>query len=55
MGMFTYVYYTALIRENRITVGVVLQTVVTSLSSEEQLELYSDLKRYLVGRDLVRA
>ncbi|PIL35973.1 transporter [Ganoderma sinense ZZ0214-1] len=47
MGVFTYVYYSSLIRQNHVTVGSVLQTIVSGLTLAEQLELMSDLKRYL--------
>ncbi|EJF57662.1 phosphatidate cytidylyltransferase, partial [Dichomitus squalens LYAD-421 SS1] len=50
MGVFTYVYYSSLIRENHVTVGSVLQTIVSSLTVTEQLELMADLKRYLEGQ-----
>jgi phosphatidate cytidylyltransferase len=33
-----------------VTVGSILQTVVTSLTVSEQLELLSDLKRFLAGQ-----
>jgi phosphatidate cytidylyltransferase len=33
-----------------VTVGSILQTVVTSLTAGEQLELLADLKRYLEGQ-----
>jgi len=49
MGMFSYVYYSALVREHHVTVGSVLQTIVSSLSVDEQVELFRDLKRYLEG------
>jgi phosphatidate cytidylyltransferase len=49
MGMFSYVYYSALIREHHATVGSVLQTIVSSLAVDEQIELFLDLKRYLEG------
>ena len=39
MGVFTYVYYSSLIREHHVTVGSVLQTIVSGLTTEEQLEL----------------
>jgi len=52
MGVFTYVYYSGIIRENRVTVGSVLQTVVSGLSVEEQLELIADLRRYLAGQGI---
>ena len=50
MGVFTYVYYSSLIRQNHVTVGSVLQTIVSGLTLAEQLELMSDLKRYLEGQ-----
>lgn len=52
MGMFTYVYYTSLIRQNHVTVGSVLQLVVSGLTVQEQLELIGDLKRYLEGQGI---
>ncbi|EST05794.1 Phosphatidate cytidylyltransferase [Kalmanozyma brasiliensis GHG001] len=50
MGLFTYVYYTSLIREHHVTVGTVLQTVVTQLTLDDQIELYNEISRYLVGQ-----
>ena len=50
MGVFTYVYYSSLIRQHHVTVGSVLQTIVSGLTVTEQLELMSDLKRYLEGQ-----
>lgn len=50
MGLFSYVYYSSLIREHHVTVGSVLQTVVTHLTLEDQKELYSELHRFLVGQ-----
>lgn len=47
MGVFTYVYYSSLIREHNVSVGGILQTIVSGLTFEEQLELIADLKRYL--------
>ncbi|KAF5386248.1 hypothetical protein D9615_002239 [Tricholomella constricta] len=47
MGVFTYVYYSSLIREHHVTVGGVLQTIVSGLTLDQQLELMADLKRYL--------
>lgn len=49
MGMFSYVYYSALVREHHVTVGSVLQTIVSHLTAQEQVELFYDLKRYLDG------
>ncbi|KAJ1020107.1 hypothetical protein NDA16_004387 [Ustilago loliicola] len=50
MGLFSYVYYSSLIREHHVTVGSVLQTVVTQLTLEDQMELYNEISRYLVGQ-----
>ncbi|EAU91225.1 phosphatidate cytidylyltransferase [Coprinopsis cinerea okayama7 len=47
MGVFTYVYYSSLIRQNNVTVGGILQTIVSNLTVDEQLELIGDLVRYL--------
>jgi phosphatidate cytidylyltransferase len=52
MGVFTYVYYSSLIRQHHVTVGSVLQTIVSGLTLEEQLELLSDLKRYLTTQGI---
>lgn len=53
MGVFTYVYYSSLIREHHVTVGSILQTIVSGLTVDEQLELLADLKRYLTGQGVV--
>ena len=60
MGMFAYVYYSSLIRVSRrmaeliqvqhVDVGSIMQAIVTSLDLPEQLELLSDLKRFLEGQ-----
>lgn len=47
MGVFTYVYHSSLIREHHVTVGSILQTIVSALTVDEQLELLHDLRRYL--------
>ena len=52
MGVFTYVYYSSLIREHHVTVGSILQMVVSGLTVQEQLELMADLKRYLEGQGI---
>ncbi|KAG7098591.1 hypothetical protein E1B28_000518 [Marasmius oreades] len=49
MGVFTYVYYSSLIRQHSVSVGSVLQTIVRGLAVEEQLELIADLRKYLDG------
>jgi phosphatidate cytidylyltransferase len=53
MGVFTYVYYSSLIREHHVTVGSILQTIVSGLTTEEQIELIADLRRYLGTQGIV--
>lgn len=52
MGVFVYVYHSSIIREHHVTVGSVLQTIVSGLTIEEQLLLVSDLQRYLSGQGI---
>ncbi|KAJ7770196.1 phosphatidate cytidylyltransferase [Mycena maculata] len=52
MGVFVYVYHSSLIREHRVTVGGVLQTIVSGLTLEEQLSLVADLQHYLAGQGI---
>jgi phosphatidate cytidylyltransferase len=52
MGVFTYVYYSSLIRETHVTVGSIMQSVVGGLTVDEQLELLRDLTRYLRGQGI---
>ncbi|KAJ7188192.1 phosphatidate cytidylyltransferase [Mycena filopes] len=47
MGVFVYVYHSSIIREHHVTVGSILQTIVSGLTLEEQLALVADLQRYL--------
>ncbi|KAF8210315.1 cytidylyltransferase family-domain-containing protein [Mycena galopus ATCC 62051] len=44
MGVFVYVYHSSLIREHH--------TIVSGLTTEEQLELVADLQRYLAGQGI---
>lgn len=53
MGMFSYVYFSTTIREHHVTIGSILQAAVSGLSIEEQLQLYTDLKRYLEARGVM--
>ncbi|PCH36079.1 hypothetical protein WOLCODRAFT_126648 [Wolfiporia cocos MD-104 SS10] len=52
MGVFTYVYYSSLIRQHHVSVGSLLQMIVSGLTPAEQLELIADLKRYLEGQGI---
>ncbi|OAX39987.1 hypothetical protein K503DRAFT_855663 [Rhizopogon vinicolor AM-OR11-026] len=55
MGVFTYVYYSSLIREHHVSVGSILQMIVSGLTVQEQVELMKDLKRYMQGQGIVIA
>lgn len=52
MGVFTYVYYSSLIRQDLVTAGAVLQLIVSGLSVTDQIALYKDLHNYLVGQGI---
>ncbi|KAJ7287492.1 cytidylyltransferase family-domain-containing protein [Mycena rebaudengoi] len=52
MGVFVYVYHSSIIREHNVTVGGILQTIVSGLTIEEQLTLVADLQRYLAGQGI---
>ncbi|TFK75396.1 phosphatidate cytidylyltransferase [Pluteus cervinus] len=49
MGVFVYVYYSSLLRVHHVTVGSVLQTIVSGLTVEQQLELIADLKKVVIS------
>ncbi|KDN40028.1 phosphatidate cytidylyltransferase [Tilletiaria anomala UBC 951] len=50
MGLWAYVYYSSLIREHHVSVGSVLQTIVTHLTLEDQIEVYREVGRFLHGQ-----
>ncbi|KAJ7579163.1 cytidylyltransferase family-domain-containing protein [Mycena floridula] len=52
MGVFTYVYYSSLVRTTNVTVGSALQMIVSGLSTADQLLVIADLKRYLEGQGI---
>ncbi|KAG9125046.1 hypothetical protein FRC07_009189 [Ceratobasidium sp. 392] len=54
MGMFSYVYLSSVIRIHQVTLGGVLQTIVSGLSLEDQIALVRDLLRYLEGQGIAR-
>ncbi|GJJ06279.1 hypothetical protein Clacol_000470 [Clathrus columnatus] len=52
MGMFSYVYYSSVIRENH-TVESLFQAIVSSLTVQEQMQIYKELTEYLTERRLI--
>ncbi|KAL7409094.1 phosphatidate cytidylyltransferase [Mrakia frigida] len=51
MGLFSYVYYSSLIRVNSVTPASVLQTIA-SMTSEQQVEILSKLSLYVNGKGI---
>ena len=51
MGLFSYVYYSSLIRESRISVQMVMQMIITQLPIEEQKQLLYNLTSYLADEN----
>ncbi|PKI85143.1 phosphatidate cytidylyltransferase [Malassezia vespertilionis] len=47
MGLFSFVYYSAMIRDNTVTVGMVMQTIITQLSVDQQVALHEHLQHHL--------
>ncbi|QRV79217.1 phosphatidate cytidylyltransferase [Ceratobasidium sp. AG-Ba] len=54
MGMFSYVYLSSVVRIHQVTVGGVLQTIVSGLSIEDQIALVGGLLHYLEGQGVTR-
>lgn len=52
MGFFSYLYYESFVSTHQLSVGTVLQTAITSLSAEDQLELVRALLRSLEHRGI---
>ena len=54
MGLFSYIYFHSFIGHGTILqVGNVLQTIITKLNPEEQVELFMALQEYLLGQRLL--
>ncbi|KAK9255085.1 phosphatidate cytidylyltransferase [Lipomyces tetrasporus] len=50
MGFFAYMYYTSFIAVHPITIERVLNTAISSLNKEEQLQLVSSMHKYLYNQ-----
>ncbi|KAJ3218795.1 hypothetical protein HDU67_004043 [Dinochytrium kinnereticum] len=55
MSFFSYMYFQSFIGVGGITVGQVLQMAVAGLSQKDQLELFFDLRDYLIQQGLLDA
>ena len=50
MGLFSYVYYSSLIRDSRMSVQLVMQIITTQLPIADQKQLLQHLSSYLVDQ-----
>lgn len=55
MGFFAYTYYHTFIAMHKVNVGTVLETAITSLSPEEQVELVKSMGHYLTNQGIMPA
>ncbi len=53
MGFFAYMYYHTFIAVHKVTLGSVLETAITSLGPDEQVELVKSMARYLGNQGVV--
>jgi hypothetical protein len=55
MALFSNIYFHTFIGRGIVfPVGPILQTIITKLSPEQQIEVYSSLKEYLVGQRIIK-
>lgn len=53
MGFFAYMYFHTFIEVHKVSLGSVLETAITSLAPEEQIELVKSMCRYLSNQGLM--
>ena len=53
MGFFAFMYYQSFIAVYKASVGSVIETAITGLSPEEQLEVVRGLSKYLYNQGIV--
>ncbi|KAG5921459.1 hypothetical protein E4U42_005841 [Claviceps africana] len=53
MGFFAYMYYHTFVSLHKVTMGSILETAITSLNPEEQVELVKSMSRYLANQGVV--
>lgn len=53
MGFFAYMYFHTFIEVHKVTLGSVLETAITSLDPEEQVELVKSMCRYLSNQGIM--
>jgi len=53
MGLFSYMYVQSFVKVYGVTVGGILQTAITYLNAQDQIELYKGLQEYLTAQRLI--
>jgi phosphatidate cytidylyltransferase len=53
MGFFAYMYYQSFIAVHKASVGGVIETAITGLTPEEQLEVVRGLSKYLFNQGVI--
>ena len=55
MGFFSFMYYQSFIAVYKASVGSVIETAITGLSTEEQIEVIKGLSKYLYNQGAIEA
>jgi len=53
MGFFAYMYFHSFIAVNKASLGSVIETVITGLTPEEQMELVKGISKHLVNQGVI--
>ena len=53
MGFFAYMYFHSFIAVNKASLGSVIETVITGLTPEEQMELVKGISKHLVNQGII--
>ena len=48
MGLFSYVYFSSLIRDSRVSVHMIMQMIITHLPLDDQKRVLHELTSYLL-------
>ena len=55
MGTIAFMYYSSFIAVHKATVGGILESAITGLTPEEQIEVVKGLSKHLVNQDIIPA
>ena len=53
MGFFAYMYYHSFIAVHKVSLGGVIETAITGLSPEEQMELVKGISKHLYNQGVI--